>query len=649
MPAILLQHALTVLSAALWWLLLTGVGLLCLGSSFRRTVARGEILFVSFGIGLVIVGYSVFLLGVAGALRPIFMAGTLSCLAVLALAGWRRRSAASKGPMTMPPALLTTNPGFRGFKPGSLTLRTGFGLENPVGLIAGFALLLLLAAAFVLTLTPESGKDALIYHLAVPKLYLQHGGFYSIPGNIFADYPLLAEMHYLIALFLQNDILAKMMNYVVLLEILLGIGLFSRFLLREHAFPALSMLIFLSIPSVFAVSHAAYNDLFVAFFTLAAFHSFLRWSQNRLTGWLAIFGVFTGAAIACKYTVLLTIPLGVLGILFFALKDKFTTAATLRALVVYTAALLAAGSPFYLKNWLVTGNPFHPFLYAIFGGKGWDADQARLYDIMVQSLGMGRSLCDYILLPFNLSFRAKFDNIAFDGIMGPVFFFTLPFLVFVRRQTALFLIMVFSFFSFLFWASSAQQVRYLVPIFPLLAIVAGAILTGYRKQKRTFPLLVALIAGSLACNACCVVHDFIKIAPLRVVSGMESRENFLGRLIPAYPMYRFANENLPANAKVFLIYMKNYTFLCEQDCFSDSMFETHTIGKIIRASSSPEEIGSALKKRGFTHLMYDERYLVGAFTPLSPEEQTQFSHYQQRFLTPVVKIGPYKLGTLLTY
>ncbi len=42
--------------------------------------------------------------------------------------------------------------------------------------------------------------------------------------------------------------------------------------------------------------------------------------------------------------------------------------------------------------------------------------------------------------------------------------------------------------------------------------------------------------------------------------------------------------------------MKNYTFLCEGDCYSDSMFEAHTLQKILRQSSSPEQIHSRLKE-----------------------------------------------------
>ena len=170
--------------------------------------------------------------------------------------------------------------------------------------------------------------------------------------------------------------------------------------------------------------------------------------------------------------------------------------------------------PFYLKNWIVTGNPFYPFFYELFDGLLWDADQARLYDIFIQGLGMGRSLIDYLLLPWNLSFRARMESPHFDGILGPIFFLMLPFLIGKRRwEIPIRVLILYSLMTFLFWASSAQQIRYLIPLFALLAIVTGAILTHYRNQKPIFALLMFIIAGSLLFNGYHIFRDFMKVRP----------------------------------------------------------------------------------------------------------------------------------------
>lgn len=622
MYTVLFQQGFTILLLACWCLITSGIGRFCLSATSIRFASREEGIFLTTGIGLTISGYAVFLLGFTGSLQTSGIWFLLISLSFFSAAGWLRpiRSAQAASPAGC-----------------------------SVWEWASVALLgILLIADLFLVLTPEVGKDALIYHLAVPKLYLLHHGFYFIPGNIFASYPLLGEMHYLLALFLQNDLLAKAMNYAVLCGVLLGMSLFARFLMQEQIFPALSMLIFLSIPSVFAVAHMAYNDLFVTFFTLAALYTFVRWSEQGLTSWLILCGVFAGSAAACKYTALLLTPLGCLGILWFASRRKAETLRTLRLLMLFAAAALIAGSPFYLKNGFMTGNPFHPFLYGIFGGRGWDGDQARLYDLFIQSLGMGRTFLDYLLLPWNVSIRAKMDSPQFDGILGPIFLLTLPFLAGLRRwETPVRLLLIYLLLTFLFWASSAQQIRYLIPLLPLLSLLTGAIIARYRNRRVTFALLLCIVAASLTFNGYHIIRDFMKISPLRAAVGIESRDEFLSRTLPHYPMYRFVNRNLPPDARVFLLYMKNFTFLCERDCYSDSMFEAHTLQKILREEASADGVRSRLKAMGFTHLLYDGIYLLGAPSPLSAEQKRLFYDFQKRHLRTVRSEGPYHLFLLL--
>ena len=624
MQAMLLQQGVTILYLTGWCLMTIGIGRLCLSIMAIRFASRSEGLFLSAGTGLVITGYTVFLLGVMKSLYPFSIGILLTSLALCSAAGWLRP--------------IRTTPSAPSAPTGDLVR------ELSAVLLLG----IILIASFVLTLTPEIGKDALIYHLAVPKLYLLHHGFYFIPGNAFAGYPLLSEMHYLLALFLQNDILAKAMNFVILCGILIGMNLFARHVLQNQRFSSLSMVIFASIPSVFAVSHAAYNDLFVTFFTLAAIYSFFRWSEERLTAWLILCGLFSGSAAACKYTALLLTPIGCLGILWLAKRSGNGARETFRHLALYAATALIAGSPFYLKNWIVTGNPFYPFFYGIFGGKGWDPDQARLYDLLIQNLGMGRNLLDYLLLPWNLSLRAKMDGIEFDGILGPIFLLTLPFLAALRHwETPLRMMLIYVLLTFCFWASSAQQIRYLIPLFPLLAIVVGAILTGYRNRKVIFGLLLCIVAGSLAFNGYHIAREFIKINPLPVAVGLESRDRFLSRTLPTYPMYRFVNESLPPDARVFLIYMKNFTFLCDRDCYADAMFETHTIQKILREEASPDRVRNRLKADGFTHILYNDLYLLGEPSPLSAEEKQLFLAFQNSHLHSIRQQGFYRLYRLI--
>jgi hypothetical protein len=502
----------------------------------------------------------------------------------------------------------------------------------------------ILFIGLLLTLTPEIGTDALVYHLAVPKLLLNSHGFYFIPGNIFSHYPLHSEMVFLLGLFLNGDILAKGIHFSILLCILLGIWQFTRYRIKGNIFPVLSMTVFCTIPSIFLTSHMAYNDLFVTLYSMAAVFAFINWYEHNEHAWLILFGFFSGLAIACKYTALILPPLGCLGILWSSRHQKLKFHEAVRNLSVYILFVLIIGSPFYIKNWMVTGNPVYPFFYSIFGGKGWDPDQARLYDFFVQTLGAGRTLLDYILLPWNLSFTAKMNNPQFDGLLGPIFFLSLPFVIGMRKlEMPIKVIIVYCVFTFIFWAGSAQQIRYLFPVFPFLAILVGCVLTYYKKRNFYFIILLICLTVSFTFNGYHITRDFLKIRPIGVIAGLEGRDAFLSRMLPSYGIFQFANKHLPENSKIFLIYMKNWGFLCDHDYYSDSMFESYTIQKILSHAATPEAVYKELRAHAFTHILYDINYIYGSLSIFSSEEKALFFSFQNRYLDLVKTDGPFYL------
>jgi hypothetical protein len=619
---ILFQQGFTIILCACFGFMSAGLGWFFLEKVPLRFQSFKERLFFSTVTGFGILGYAIFILGCLQILIPSIISITLVILFVFSLAGW-------------------WNLRFH-FSHSSEPKEESFWEK-----FAAVLLTASIAAAFLLVLTPETGKDALIYHLAVPKLFLKHQGFYFIPGNIFANYPLHSEMLFLVGLFLNGDTLAKGMHFLALLCLLLGIWQFIR-ARSEHAYPVLSVVIFFTIPTVFITSHTANNDLFITLYSVAAVFAFLNWHEYRQEGWIVFCGIFSGLAVACKYTALILPMLGFLGILLLSYRRNDGTKITCHTILLYVLALLITGSPFYLKNWILTDNPFYPFLSGIFGGRGWEPEQARSYDLFVSSLGMGRTWMDYLLLPWNVSLRAELSSPRFDGLLGPMFILIIPFAIGIRRiSVPMKVITVYCIITFMFWASSAQQLRYLIPIFPFLAIITGSILAFYRKRALLFGILSLIIAGSLAFNMYHISRDFFKAMPVGVVIGTESREAYLGRMLPSYNMFRFVNMNLPPDSRIFLIYMKNWTFLCDQDCYSDSMFESYTIQKILAHASTPASAAGKLKAMGFTHILCDERYIYGISSVFSEDEKTAFSRLEKGYLQLIRSEGPYHLYSLI--
>ncbi len=587
----------------------SGTGRILLPGKNELQITFGQTFIFSTGIGFAILGYSVFLLASLQYLSDLTVYILLGVLCVSALVGW----------------MIFFN---------SLKVSIQSKAALPVAdRLIGAALLAGIFLCMILALTPAVGKDSLSYHLAVPKLYLLHDGFYFIPGNFFSNYPLFGEMLFSVGLVVQGDILAKCIQFSVLLLVLTAMWQYMKQHLPEVSTKALPLLVFLSIPSVFAASHMAYTDLILTLYAFLAVFAYTSWLDRLDTRWLVLTAIFTGIAVATKYAGLILPFIGCLGIIFASYRHQTANSKIFYFLGVYLGITVVVGCPFYIKNLILTGNPFYPLFYEVFGGKGWDAELTRIHDIFLKHLGMGRDFWDYIRLPWNLSFHAKMNSLRFDGVLGPIFILALPFLFAVKKMPNTVKIgLIYSGFMFLFWAASAQQMRYLIPIFPFLSLMTAYLLSYFNRTKAVYSILICMIAISIGINGYHIVSDYSRIKPLPYIMGKEDRDEFLERNVPSYAMFRDMNAHLPEKVNVFFIYMKNFGYLINRPYYSDSMFESHTIQKILRQASTPENVYDALKQKGVTHILYDVRYVSGNLSTFTALEKNLFEAFQNKYL-----------------
>jgi hypothetical protein len=194
------------------------------------------------------------------------------------------------------------------------------------------------------------------------------------------------------------------------------------------------------------------------------------------------------------------------------------------------------------------------------------------------------------------------------------------------------IVFIYCLLAFCFWASSAQQIRYLIPLFPFLAIMASLTISYYRNHKTIFTLLSIFIISGLVFNGYHIVQDFNRIRPLSVLTGHEDKDAFLTRMIPSYEIIRHINTQLPEKSYIFTIYMRHPAYLFNRHFYSDSMFESHTIETILNHSKTPEDVHLALKEKAFTHILYDINYVTGDIGTLSEENKKLFLAFQNKYL-----------------
>ncbi len=470
---------------------------------------------------------------------------------------------------------------------------------------------LLLAAAPVLlsliaSLAPPTAKDTLLYHFSVPKAFIAQGSSAFIEGNIASYLALGTEMHVVWAMLLGGPVGERAgeaaagavvwLFFPLLLAALFG---FARETGISRRWSLIAVLMVATVPTAYHVAASAYIDLALALYVLLAAVALTRWWRSLESRWLILMAIFLGAALASKLTTLFVIAAFALVVVMRARSEADGAG---KAAGFGLAALVLAGvfaSPWYLRTWAETGSPIFPFYMSIWPGEaaGWDVERSNLFQAMnAQYGGYVKTPLDYLAAPWNISITAQPELAThFDGVLGVAFLLGLPFLAWAlwkfempaeaKIGSAVAAVM------FLFWLFSSQQLRYLLPIVPLLAIgIAAAFERLGESVDGLKPIgqvsfAAASIAGLLTGTAW-----FLQKAPLRVALGGESKAEYLTRNLDYYPYYRWLNAESDAGHRVWLINMRRDTYNLERPYFSDYLFEDWTLRRIVWESRSAPEL-----------------------------------------------------------
>jgi hypothetical protein len=327
---------------------------------------------------------------------------------------------------------------------------------------------------------------------------------------------------------------------------------------------------------------------------------------------VVVIGIFLGAALAAKLTTLFVIAAFALIVMLRARKEQDAAAKIVAGGV---AALVLAGvlaSPWYLRTWKATGSPVFPFYMSLWKGdaKGWDVERSNLFQAMNSHYGRPeKNALDYIAAPVTTAVFAQPEKAEFfDGVIGVAFLMGLPLLIWglwkFEMPVEVRIISGVAAISFLFWLFSSQQLRYLLPVLPMLAIanIAAAEIVGKSvrglRDWTSAGFAIAAFAGILVSAAW-----FLQRSPVRVVAGGEGRDAYLARQIDYYPYYQTLNRDTAPDAKVWLINMRRDTYDLERPYFSDYIFEDWTLRELIWASRNVEELRAKTAAMGIQYIL----------------------------------------------
>ena len=593
--------------------LLVGASLVASGTFVLRllgwqTTSRIEQLVFAWAMGIGVVSFGSLLLAVAGLYRPLPLALFISVLLATPWLPVRRRAhdptpaarlRASREGGWLPPLGGRLSPSFAWLSVSAAALL--------YGLVAAFA--------------PEREFDALWYHLYLPRLWLEAGRPVDLVQEYPSLYPLTWELVFGTGMTLGGAVGAKLLHFACLPLLAALVWRTARWMGVGAAAAAAFVV---TTPTLLWEASTTYIDLALALHTTAAGYALARYVVHGERPWAVIAGLQLGLGAATKHLGIIVAIVAVTVFVLAAVRSGRTFRSVVRIAVLVTLIAALLPSPWYLRSWLASGNPVFPEMYGVFGAsppERWDARTTQGLEHFLERFGHGRSAGALAALPWD----ATVHGAAFGGSLGPLFLVLLPVLLLTRNHPRGVIWIATAAAAYVaVWASplSSFQLRFLMPIVPLLALLAAVALERARGLARGLPGVALLITAATIALAALNFPMFMRLhesdelwlthvlrqPPLAVVIGRQSELEYLRRQVPSFAAWTAIDATLPPDARIL-------TFTEGDHLYSHRWRVSHyaTMARPAVWDAAGADTGSAaeaLRALRITHILFDRRELL---------------------------------------
>jgi len=405
---------------------------------------------------------------------------------------------------------------------------------------AVLALIVLFAILDVVaTCAPITSADALYHHAANPKLFEHEHRIVETPWAWNSYQPYTVELLVLNGFLLWDSVQGAFAPLLLALGTVAAVGFGAAREFGRGVGLLAAAALFVNAFAVWLATSTFVEFGFMLMFALAGWNV-VRFARTDRVDALVLAGVFAGAAAGVKY------PAAVAAVVFaVAAGTVLRPRLSLRRVALFALPAVAVALPWYVKNWIVAGNPVYPL---VFGGLNPEAEIARRGSF--EQYGFGTSIGDLALLPFRLLVDAEpFDRGEFAS---PLLLIFAPLALLVpqaRRYAAA--VLAAGLVLVLGWFYGSQHARFLAPLavyFSVLAALGIVALAGAGRLGRL--AAVATTAGAfVAATAIALVYaaQFVPVA-----LGREDEEQFLRDEVSYHEGTEWLNRNLPPGAHVAL-------------------------------------------------------------------------------------------------
>ncbi len=479
------------------------------------------------------------------------------------------------------------------------------------------------------SLTPVWDYDALLYHMEIPRQFLSQGRIFFNPEVMRSAYPFLGEMLFLVGMIFRLDPLAKLISLAYAILFIFSTYSFAcRFFHREVALVAAGILV--SNPAFPLWATWAGIDFAWAVYELWAVYAISLWliAEKTTTGkWLVLAGVMSGLAASTKYISIPALLILAVIILWKTIEgSKRPFAEAFRNLWTFGISAGLIMGTWYIKNWVWTGNPVYPL---VFGGLGWDPLKDQILKGYMQTFGVGTSLVDYFLVPYNVYAHQNQFSTAFQEIVHPLIWlaFVFPFLKKTKKYSILF---VYGTLYYVWWLLGLQVIRFLLPLSAFFAILAGDVIERLPLLIRNV-LKLGLITGLMIFNLVYQTSVLRNSGTFLYLLGRKSSDEFLRLFVDDFSVKQYIQNSLDFDKRVQFLW-DGRGYYCDSRCIPDD--EQSQAVKLALNSANPESLARELNATGITHLMLnrtDAGWFVRYHDPHEYHKRT-LQYFEDTFL-----------------
>ncbi|MCK5241049.1 phospholipid carrier-dependent glycosyltransferase [bacterium] len=487
--------------------------------------------------------------------------------------------------------------------------------------------LFITAALTALTVfTPSWDWDGVAYHLALPKIYLAAGGFVFRPDIYHNLLPQFTEMLYMLGLVFPYGSAAKLIHFSF--GLLAAITVYA--LGRENKLKLAALVG----AAIFYTQYLVHIESGTTFIELASAAyvglSILAVQQALKTGsqkWYYAAALFAGIVGATKWHGLIILALIGAFLLLHAWTKKTLT---FKQRLTTWLLILGFGGlpviPYFARAWIMGGNPIWPLGQPLFGGNVLDPVVAKeMTNFVFNFAGMMRGWQGFLRLPIDLTLFGSAFGVGGHELRWPLLggLLLLVITLFYQLQNLLkqkeqlkprpWLLGGGIFIFIVIWFFTSPQVRYLLPLFPILSWGAAHALSNLWKQEQRLAKGLAIICGILLF----LVHPPVHRNSLeqgKVILGLESADAFLAKYLEIYPAGKYLNEHVAKNERV-LLFKDNRGFYLDVDYLWGDPLNQSLIN--YREHTSAEELYQGLRELGIRWILYREdiQYAENYYSP----------------------------------